>query len=186
MKIGVYVGSFNPPHIGHEQVINILINKKIVDKVIIVPTESYWDKIVDVSINDRINMLKFLENDNTIINTTLNNKEYTYQVLNELSHEYSDLYLIIGADNIVSFDKWNNVDQILNHHVIVIGRNNIDINKYLDKFDKSKFMVLNDINYDVSSTFIREKIKNNDFESLKGLVNDKVIDYIKENNLYSD
>ena len=38
MNIGVYVGSFNPVHIGHEKIVNHLLNNKIVDKVIIIPT----------------------------------------------------------------------------------------------------------------------------------------------------
>lgn len=183
MKVGVFVGSFNPLHLGHEKVIELILNKKIVDKVIVIPTLSYWDKSIDVSIKDRINMLKTIENDNVIINKTLNNKKYTYQILNELSKEYNNLYLIIGADNIISFDKWKNVDEILKHHVIVIGRNDININDYLNKFDRSKFIIIEN-NNDISSTNIRELVKNNDYNSLKQIVNDKVINYIKDNNLY--
>ena len=183
MKVGVFVGSFNPIHIGHEKIIKLLLDKKIVDKVIVIPTLSYWDKSIDVRLQDRINMLKTIENDNILINTTLNTKEYTYQVLNELSKEYNDLYLIIGADNIANFDKWKNVEEILNHHVIVVGRNNININNYLSKFDKSKFIIV-ESNYEISSTEIRKIIKNNDYSALKEIVNNKVIEYIKTNKIY--
>ena len=182
MKIGVYVGSFNPPHLGHEKVINTLIDKKIVDKIIIVPTLSYWDKTVDTKIEDRINMLKFIENSNIVVNTTLNDKEYTYQVLDELSKKYNNLYLIIGADNIINFDKWKNVDKILNYKVIVVKRNNINVNKYLKKFDKTKFIIVDSLSLNISSTLIREKIKKG--ELLIDMVNNKVIDYIKKNKLY--
>ncbi len=44
MKLGVYVGSFNPPHKGHLKVANYLLNNKIVDKVIMMATPGYWDK----------------------------------------------------------------------------------------------------------------------------------------------
>ena len=57
MKIGIYVGSFNPPHKGHIKIVNHLINNYL-DKVIIIPTGNYWDKLDLVSINDRINMIK--------------------------------------------------------------------------------------------------------------------------------
>ncbi len=184
MKIGVFVGSFNPIHIGHESVINNLLSKRIVDKVIVIPTLSYWDKSIDVSLEDRINMLKTIENDKVVINTALNNKKYTYEILNELSKEYSDLYLIIGADNIVSFNKWKNLVNILKHHVIVVERNNININYYLKNFNKSRFIIVEDNNIEISSTDIRNYIKNNDFNSLKGIVNNKVIEYIKSKKLY--
>ena len=62
MKIGVYVGSFNPPHKGHIKIVNHLINNYL-DKVIIIPTGNYWDKFDLIDIQDRINMLKIFERD---------------------------------------------------------------------------------------------------------------------------
>ena len=59
MKTGVYVGSFNPPHLGHLHVINFLIDQKYVDKVIVIPTGNYWHKNNIIDIKHRINMLKF-------------------------------------------------------------------------------------------------------------------------------
>ena len=108
MKIGICVGSFNPPHKGHKKIIDFLINKKYLDKAIIIPTGNYWHKQSLISIKDRINMLKYYESDNIIVNTTYNDYPYTYQILRELSKTYNkdDLYLILGADNIVAFSKW--------------------------------------------------------------------------------
>ena len=81
MKLGVYIGSFNPPHKGHIYVVNYLLDNLIVDKVLLVPTGNYWDKQSLVDITDRINMLKFYENDNIIIDTVNNNYPYTYQLM---------------------------------------------------------------------------------------------------------
>ena len=58
MKIGVYVGSFNPVHKGHIAIANYIVDNNYVDKLWIVPTGNYWDKLDLVSIDDRINMLK--------------------------------------------------------------------------------------------------------------------------------
>ena len=68
MKIGVYVGSFDPFHKGHENIIYHLLNKKYIDKVIIIPTLSYWDKNIKTSLNDRINMIKTIEDSNIEVN----------------------------------------------------------------------------------------------------------------------
>ena len=65
MKIGVFVGSFDPVHEGHKKVIDHLINNGYVNKVIVVPTLSYWDKNLSSSLEDRVNMLKFYENNNS-------------------------------------------------------------------------------------------------------------------------
>ena len=185
MKVGVFVGSFNPPHIGHELIIKTLLDNKTIDKVIVIPTKSYWDKRINTSLEDRINMLKYLANDKVIIDTAHNDYEYTYQILNDLSNKYEDLYLIIGSDNIVDFDKWKNIDEILNHHVIVLGRENIDVDSYLDKFDRNKFIIV-DFDNDISSTFIRNQINKSDYDSILESMNPKVLSYIKKNNLYNE
>ena len=57
MKIGLYIGSFNPVHKEHIKVVQKIL-KEYVDKVLIVPTLSYWDKKILTDINHRINMLK--------------------------------------------------------------------------------------------------------------------------------
>ena len=73
MKIGIYIGSFNPVHIGHIDIVNYLINNKILDKVVIVPTLGYWNKDNLIDIKHRINMLKFFESENIKIDKKLIN-----------------------------------------------------------------------------------------------------------------
>jgi len=187
MKIGIYVGSFNPPHKGHIKIVNHLINNYL-DKIIIIPTGNYWDKKDLISINDRINMLKFYEKENIIIDNKNNNIEYTYEILNNLSREYKkeELYLIIGADNVINFDKWKNYEEVLTYNLIILNRNNINVLEYLNKLNKKdKYIIVNDLpNIDISSTMIRNKIKNNIYDKLSMYLDKEIYDYIKENNLY--
>ena len=89
MKIAVYVGSFNPVHKGHIKVVKKIL-KEYVDKVIIVPTMSYWNKNNLISISDRINMLKLYETKDIVIDTKNNNYEFTYQVLRNIQKEYKN------------------------------------------------------------------------------------------------
>lgn len=187
MKIGIYVGSFNPPHKGHIKIVNHLIDNYL-DKVIIIPTGNYWDKLDLVSIDDRINMLKLYENEKIIIDNENNNMEFTYQILRKLSSYYKDeLYLIIGADNIINFDKWKNYEEILNYNLIILNRANIDIIKYLNNLNKKdKYIIVNDLpNIDISSTMIRNKIKNKEKDLLDYIDND-VYKYIKSKKLYEN
>lgn len=181
MKIGVFVGSFNPPHKGHIKIVRDLIEKKYLDKIIIIPTKEYWDKRNLVSLNDRINMLRFYENNNIIIDTVNNSINYTSDILDNTKKEYNEdeIYLIIGADQLPKFNLWYNINNILNYKIIVINRNDIDIDNYINNFKNKNNFIKTDIEQlNMSST----EIRNGNIEYL-----DKIVyDYIKKNNLYEE
>ena len=176
MKIGVFVGSFDPVHNGHTSVINYLIDKKIVDKVLVIATGNYWDKQNITDLNKRLDMLDLIKKDNMIIDKTHNNFKYTYQILNTLKKEYKndEFYLVIGADNAKTLHKWKHYNEIIQNGIIVVGRDNIKVNLKPNK------LIFIDKNFgDISSTKIREDVLNN-----KMYLDDLVYNYIIENNLY--
>ena len=183
MKIGVYVGSFNPVHIGHKKIIDHLIDNNYLDKVIIIPTEGYWDKTNLIDVKHRINMLKFYESKNILINDHLNKFQYTYQILNALkkANPSDELYLIIGADNVPKFHLWKNVEEILNNKVLVLNRDDIEINNYIDKFQqKENFVIIEDFKpISISSTQIR-----NNVDDMSKYLDKQIYEYIKRNGLY--
>lgn len=188
MKLGIYVGSFDPIHNGHEDVVKHLISKKYLDKVIVIPTLNYWDKQNLTTLSHRINMVKLVFNKNVIVNEDLSKYEYTYQIMDELKNIYPNdtLFLIIGADNVKDFYKWKRVEDILKNYVLIIPRDKIDIDFYIKDYkDKERFIIVNSFNLkNISSTFIRENINFNN--SIKELVNSKVLEYIRRNKLYKD
>lgn len=188
MRLGVYVGSFDPVHKGHIGVAEYLLNNNIIDKILLIPTESYWDKNNLIDIEHRANMLKTYENEKISVSTKYSSFKSTYQILDELTTDFDDdLYLIIGADNIIKFHLWANVEEILKHKVVVLGRNGIDMEEHIKKFNKDEsFVLVNDFpQMDISSTKIREKIKNSDFDGIDEYLNKEVVKYIVEKQLYS-
>lgn len=189
MKIGIYIGSFNPPQKGHLKIVNHLL-ENYVDKVVIVPTSNYWDKNNLVDIKKRINMLSIFETNRIIIDKKNNSVEYTHLLLENLKEEFpfDELYLILGADNIVNFDKWKNYQALLRYNLIVINRENIDVKYYLDKLNKKdKFIITDELPLiNISSTIIRNAIKNNNLDKLDDLIDKNVLKYIVENNLYEE
>ncbi len=178
MKLGIYVGSFNPVHNGHLKVINYLLDNNLVDKVLVLATPNYWNKQDLIDVKDRINMLKYFETDNIIIDSIHNNYPYTYQVIDSIKKDYKDeLYLIIGSDNLEKLYLWKNIDKILENKIIVFRRGREDINKLLERYPIDRFIVVDDFDYlNICSTDIRNG-KENDIDS-------KVLQYIKKNNLY--
>ena len=174
------MGSFNPPHKGHIKVVQYLLKQNIVDKILIVPTLSYWDKTDLAPINDRINMLIFFASDKIIIDQKHNKYIYTYELIKEMEKEYplDELSIIIGADNVINLHKWKNYQELIKYHFIVMNRDNIDISKYLDTMH-GHFTILKDYPYiDISATKIREG------KSSKYL-DKRVLDYIKKHRLYN-
>ena len=176
MRIGVYVGSFNPVHDGHIHVAEYLINNNYVDKVLLLPTPGYWDKKDLASMRHRINMLKFYETDKIKVDTVHNNYDYTYQVLDSLKKDYNDeLYLIIGSDNLEKFHLWKNIEEILKYNIIVLNRGD-NIDKYINNLN-GKFTIISDFNYiNISSTEIRNGCRDH--------LKKEVASYIDENHLY--
>lgn len=188
MKLGVYVGSFDPVHKTHMEVVKYIIENAYVDKVIVIATNGYWNKQQLTDIQKRIEMLKFYENDKVVINTTLNDTPYTYEILNTLKKQYpnDELYLIIGADNIEKFHLWKEVEQIVKNKILVLPRNDIDVNNYINSFkEKDQFIIVkNFIPSFISSTKIREMIKYKNYQEIDNLLDNCVLDYILKNKLY--
>lgn len=192
MKIGIFGGSFNPPHKMHKKIAIELIKKHYVDKVIFVPTGSkYKYKNNLLSDKVRFEMLKLMCRDNNNLEVSdYELKEhvvYTYETLNYFKNKYKDdeIYFICGTDNLSYIDKWKKGEDIItNNKLLVIKRNTDDINTLLDKYkDYKNNIIVTDIKEnEISSTKIREMIYNN--KGVEDYLDNKVLDYIVRNKLY--
>ena len=192
MKIGIFGGSFNPPHKMHKKIALELIKKHYVDKVIFVPTgNKYKYKNNLLSDNIRLEMLKLMCIDNEKLEVSdYELKEqvvYTYETLDYFKNKYKDdeIYFICGTDNLSYIDKWKKGEYILsNNKILVIKRNTDDINTLLNKYkDYKDNIIVTDIKEnEISSTKIREMIYNNKRAGV--YLDKKVYSYIKDNNLY--
>ena len=73
MRLGVFVGSFDPIHIGHIKVMDYLIDNNYLDKIIIMATQDYWKKKTVATVEQRTNMIKEIKRDYLIVDEE-NNK----------------------------------------------------------------------------------------------------------------
>ena len=205
-RLGIFGGAFDPVHKGHTQSLKFINDLKIVDEVYVIPNfASPHDKDIRSSGSHRLKMLEmaFNEFENIKINEfELNNKKksYSYETLNSFKQLFPDRHfsLIIGLDSLHSFTTWKNWEEILSLcSLLVLGRT-INKNKKLDKALESRitldiddffsehgkiFRLGNDF-INVSSSEIRKKIKND--ESLKGLLDQNVQEYIQNMSLYKN
>lgn len=184
MKIGIFGGTFNPPHKMHLKIALSLIEKNYVDKVIFVPTGNKYDRKDLNNEIDRLNMVNLMIKDYKSLESSDyelgKERVYTYQTLNYFKELYKndEIYFICGVDNINNFETWKNYKYILdNFKILVIARNNEKVS--LDYPN----VILTDVKTDdLSSTFIRKNIGNNKYYN--DLLDDFVLKYIKERNLY--
>ena len=192
MKIGIFGGSFNPPHNMHTDIANYMINRHCVDKVIFVPTGSkYTYKNNLIEEEHRYNMLEILsnKNDNIMVSDYELKSEvvYTIDTLKHFKEEYpnDEICFICGLDNFSYIDKWKNGEEILtNYKIVVINRDGNDLDELLVKYDKYKdnIIISNMEMKDISSTYIRDNIK--EIDKVKEYIDEDVLRYIQENNLY--
>lgn len=130
MKIGIFGGSFNPPHNGHVNSLVTVQKKMGFDKIHIIPNNLNPLKIPTELPNaeHRIEMCKqafstygsaFFVDD---IEIQRGGKSYTIDTIKELRKHYEarDLYLIIGADNFETFSEWKDYKKILKEINLVV------------------------------------------------------------------
>lgn len=123
MKIGIFGGSFNPPHMGHINSLLTVQKKMGLDFVYVVPTSKNPLKfdVESPTAEHRLEMVKralasygnqFKVSD---IEVKRGGESYTIDTLKELAqkHPGADIQLIIGADNLEDFHQWKNWKEIL-------------------------------------------------------------------------
>lgn len=193
MRIGIFGGSFNPPHNMHLKMATMLLSNDVVDRVIFVPTGSKYPKKGLATGIDRYEMIKLMIND--ISNLEVSDYElkqdlvYTYQTLDYFKNLYpnDEIFFILGSDLLKNFDTWTNYQYILDNFKILVTLRNDDC---IEEFNKLAFnhnnLIFTNVKLDIlSSTEIRSAIASKDISFLNKNMNNDVIKYINSNNLYS-
>ena len=191
MKIGIFGGSFNPPHKMHEDMAKFLLDG-YVDKIIFVPTGIHYEYKNNLLSNEhRYNMVKLITDKYECMDVSnFEMKDeviYTYQTLDYFRCLYpnDEIYFVCGSDNLSYIDKWKRGDYLLKEYkYLVIDRNTNRINELLEQFQEYKTNIIPvsmELN-DLSSTYIRNNV--NDKTKLERYLDKDVLKYINKNNLY--
>lgn len=191
MKIGLYFGTFNPIHIGHLIIANHMAEHSDLDQIWMVVTPHNPHKQKSTLLNDhhRLEMVHLATSDFSKIKPSdvefkLPQPNYTVNTLAYLQEKYPhyEFALIMGEDNLNSLHKWKNYEVILgNHHIYVYPRfNSGDIDTQF--INHAKIHRVGAPVIELSSTFIRENIKNN--KNVIPMLSEKVWQYVEHNNFY--
>lgn len=194
MKIGIFGGSFNPPHNMHKNIAKELIEKGYLDKVIFVPTGMKYEYKNNL-LNDkiRVKMLSLMikdEKNMKISKYELKNKTvYTYETLNYFKKKYKndEIYFICGTDNLTYMDTWaKGIDILENYKILVIKRDTDDINEIIKRLKKyqQNIIITDIIPNNISSTKIRNMIKDEN-KNINNYLDLSVLNYIKRKKIYT-
>ena len=197
MKIGIMGGTFNPVHNAHIKLALSAYEELNLDKVLFMPSKKPPHKDNNVILSDEVrsDMIKlaikpynFFEfSDFELIRNTTT---YTSETLELLDiNDDNTYYFIMGADSFINILNWNRPEVIMKHaHIVVSVRDGIDTDKleehmrYLCKNYNAKISILHIGFMDISSTYIRNSIKEG--KDISEFMPEEVEEYIKSNKLY--
>lgn len=183
MRIAIYGGSFNPMHIGHEKIVDYVLNNLNMDKIIIIPVgiPSHRENNLEQS-DTRLKICKEIFKENKKIEVSdieikSKGKSYTYDTLLKLIDLYgenNEFFEIIGEDSLKSLKTWKNYEELLKICKFIVFRRKDDKNIQIDEefLNNKNIIILENEYYDISSTEIRNMVKNN--EDISAFVNKKV------------
>ena len=183
MRIAIYGGSFNPMHIGHEKIVDYVLNNLNMDKIIIIPVgiPSHRENNLEQS-DTRLKICKEIFKGNKKIEVSdieikSEGKSYTYDTLLKLIDLYgenNEFFEIIGEDSLKNLKTWKNYEKLLKICKFIVFRRKDDKNIQIDEefLNNKNIIILENEYYNISSTEIRNMVKNN--EDISNFVNKKV------------
>ncbi len=199
MKIGIFGGSFNPPHNAHMEICRYVQAQMCFDKIILIPTGDNPLKKTDDNTDrrHRLHMTRlmcegvgWLEVNDIEINRA--GASYTVDTVRALKKSADDDYwLIVGADILPHFTSWRDFGDLCRLvRFISVMRGETDMGDTLNAAHRlsetygAAVTVFDYAPQDISSSLIRELVSNGaDFSAL---VPKKVYDYIRKNGLYGN
>jgi nicotinate-nucleotide adenylyltransferase len=188
-KVGLFGGSFNPPHLGHLIVVGEVLSALNLDKILFIPTYIPPHKEADLPAEERYKMTGMAISGNprfeiSDIEMKRGGISYTADTLRELRDLFREVefYLIMGADEFSEIENWREPEAVLSlSKVVVMGRPGCELGEvgqeYLGKFLKVDVPLIG-----ISSSDIRKRVKEG--RSIAYLVPPGVEEYIREKDLY--
>ena len=187
MKIALFGGSFDPVHRGHERVLEELLKRKDIDKIIIMPAclSPFKSKNV-ASKEQRMSWLAKVFLGSSLLRSSADERVLIddYEIRQEVpvpsiksvkylleKYSPSTLYLVIGADHLETLHLWDSYEELASLVTFIIAnRNGVNI--------PSSFAQLATYE-DISSTNIRQTL---DLKGVNAKVKNEVYDVYRRAN----
>jgi nicotinate-nucleotide adenylyltransferase len=178
VNVGVFGGSFNPPHIAHVLACALVLSLEDLDTLLVVPTYRHPFAKSLASFEDRSRMCELAMGwipgvAVSRVEEELGGESRTLRTLGHLGRTHPDwrLRLVVGADVLSEASRWFGFDEIARlAPLIVLPRAGSDgVPPLLP---------------DISSTQVREAIEREAWADVERLVPRTVLAYLRTHNLY--
>ena len=197
-RIGIYGGTFSPPHNGHIAAAKAFMEQMWLDFLYVIPTATPPHKEMDVPVDaaHRLEMcrLAFSGVEGVYVSDMemrRGGRSYTVDTLRELTSPDRRLLLLCGTDMMLTLDEWREPEEIfkLSYPVYIRREKDALIDKmivqkiadYNQKYGKVVRRIVTEP-IELSSNLVREKLK--DGEDVSSLIPASVEKYIRDNHLY--
>ena len=138
MKIAIYGGSFNPPHLGHLEAAKTVCAELAPDKLLIIPDNIPPHKAMDPgspTAEERLALCRIAFRsipgaEISDMEIRRHGKSYTAHTVRELRGRYPDdeLFLVVGSDMLLSFEEWYEFEYLLSECTLaVVSREEDDL-----------------------------------------------------------
>ena len=194
MKICLFGGTFDPPHLGHLLIAQTVCESEDFDKIIFIPAFNPPNKDLDniTPVSLRLEMLESAISDNpkfeiSQMEIQRGGTSYSLDTISEFKYEYqltkNNLYYLIGTDTLAQFDSWKEPKTIVNECSVLVavrpGFNSSNIPNWV----LPNIQFANIPRFEISSSNIRQRWKEN--KTIRYMVTLSVWKIINKYNLYS-
>lgn len=197
-RVGIYGGTFAPPHNGHVEAVKAFMKQMRLDYLFVIPAAIPPHKQLDFDIDPfhRYAMceLAFGSIEGVIVSDLELRRggvSYTVDTLRELSAPDTRLFLFCGTDMFLTLDQWYQAEEIFKLcYPIYIRRENdpiiskkilTKIGEYTEKYNAIVRRVVADP-IEISSSLVRKTLR--DGGDISGMVDPKVKMYIEDHCLF--
>lgn len=198
MRIGIFGGSFNPPHNAHLQLCEFAKKSAFLDKIILIPTGDNPFKMTDETIRreHRLQMTKLAFANRkgyevSDIEIRRKGQSYTIDTVKQIRSETDDeLFFISGSDILFQLTQWKDFDLLAKCITFVCAaRRQIENALLLEQAEALRqtfgatVILIEDFQPDeISSSIIREMVR--EHRPIGHLVPKDIAQYISDNQLY--
>ena len=197
-RIGIYGGTFNPPHLGHIQAAKAAVQALDLTRLLLIPDNIAPHKELppgSPAPEQRLEMLRLAVQDAPELEVSdlelrREGVSYTFETVLALSEQYPEaqLFLLMGTDMFVSFDTWKNTDIILSHAALGVlcrgdkGERETIAEKAAQLTNQgARVELVNNPVLAISSTQLRRLIA---FDCAEPFLPKPVAEYIRQHGLY--
>lgn len=191
MRIGLFGGTFDPPHVGHLLAAVDACEALALDRLAFVPaaTQPFKVGLVAAAAHDRLAMVRRMVDGDArftvdAIEIERDGLSYTVDTLAQYAAAAPDTerFLLVGADVPATFGAWKSPGRILELATVVVLTRGIEDEASLEEASRWGFRRLESRRIDVSSTEVRARVRAG--QSIRGFVPDAVAAYIESAGLY--